>query len=135
MTALYHAHSGLRYLVLLAAVAALLVLAYALSTGRAARGARVAAMAFTGLLDVQVLIGIILVIGGRFSDAVAGHLVLMVLAVASAHGASMLAARADDDRRALGIRAGGVVAALGLMVAGILVLGRSVLGATPPIAG
>jgi hypothetical protein len=132
VTILYHAHSGLRYLVLLAAVAALLGLAYALATGRAGRPARVLSAAFTGLLDLQLVLGIGLVIGGIFNDAVAGHMVLMVLAVAAAHGSSMIGQRAHDDRRELGIRLGGVAIAVALIVGGILVLGRSIVGSAPP---
>ena len=129
---LYHAHSGLRYLVLLAACAALAGLAYAVSTRRGERPARVMSAVFTGLLDLQLLLGIGLVIGGIFTDAVAGHLVIMTLAVVAAHGSSMLGKRASDDRRELGIRLAGVVIAIALIVGGILVLGRSILGSAPP---
>ena len=131
MTFLYHAHSGLRYLVLLAALAALIALAYALATGRAGRAARILPAVFTGLLDLQVLLGIGLVMSGDFPDAVVGHLVMMVLAVVAAHGASVLGKRATTEQREQVVRLVGIVLALGLIIGGIMALGRSVLGSGP----
>ena len=135
MNALYHAHSGLRYLVLLAAVAALAALGYGLATGRGLRVARVLPVAFTGLLDLQILLGIGLVLAGLFPDAAVGHLVMMVLAAVAAHASSILAQRSTDDRRALVLRLAGVALALVLIAGGVLALGRSVLGSAPPTAG
>ena len=135
MNILYHAHSGLRYLVLLAAVAALVALVYGLATGRALRLARILPAAFTGLLDLQILLGIGLVLGGLFPDAAAGHLVMMVLAAVAAHGSSIIANRSFDERRALAIRLGGLVLAIILIVVGVLALGRSILGSAPPTVG
>ena len=135
MNILYHAHSGLRYLVLLAALGAVAVLVYGLATGRGQRLARILPAAFTGLLDLQILLGIGLVLGGLFPDAAVGHLVMMVLAAAAAHGSSIIANRSFDERRALAIRLGGVALAIVLIVAGVLALGRSVLGSAPPTVG
>lgn len=135
MSFLYHAHSGLRYLVLLAALAALVALAYALATGRAGRAARVLPAVFTGLLDLQVLLGIALVIGGLMPDIVVGHLVMMVIALIVAHGASILAGRTADERRALTIRLVGIILALVIIIGGIMALGRSVFGSAPMTAG
>jgi len=131
MSFLYHAHSGLRYLVLLAALVALIALAYALATGRTSRATRILPAIFTGLLDLQVLLGIGLVMGGLFPDAVVGHLVMMVLALIVAHGASILAGRAGAERRAVVIRLAGVVLALLLIAGGIMAIGRSVFGSMP----
>jgi phosphoglycerol transferase MdoB-like AlkP superfamily enzyme len=128
---LYHAHSGLRYLVLLAALAAVATLAYALSTGRATRGAFVLATTFTGLLDLQVVLGIGLVMGGIFPDAAIGHLVMMVLALSVTHATSIIGRRSSSERRELGIRLGGIVLALLLIVGGIMALGRGVLSTAP----
>jgi len=132
MNALFHAHSGLRYLVLLAAFAALVALAYDLGTRRYSRAARVLPTVFTGLLDLQILLGAALVMGGRFPDAVVGHLVLMLLAAVVAHGSSIVARRAADDRRELVIRLAGVALALALIMAGIMAIGRGVFGTAPP---
>jgi hypothetical protein len=135
MTALYHAHSGLRYLVLLAAVVAILALAYALASGRGARAARILPAVFTGLLDLQILLGIGLVMGGVFPDAAVGHLVMMVLAALVAHGASLLGKRASSVRREQVVRLAGIVIALALIIGGIMALGRSVLGSAAMSAG
>jgi heme A synthase len=135
MNALFHAHSGLRYLVLLAAAGSLVALGYALSTSRASRAARVLPMAFAGLLDLQILLGVALVLGGLFPDAVVGHLVLMLLAAVVAHGSSIVARRSADERREVVIRLAGVALSLLLIVGGIMAIGRSVFGSAPPIAG
>ena len=116
MNFLYHAHSGLRYLVLLAALVAIVALAYALATGRASRATRVLPAIFTGLLDLQVLLGIALVIGGLMPDIVVGHLVMMVIALIVAHGASI------HRRESVPCRVAGTVARP--EVAGLLAAGR-----------
>ena len=135
MNFLYQAHSGLRYLVLLAALGAVVSLAYALAVGRMDRSARVLPIAFTALLDLQVLLGIGLVIGGVFPDAAVGHLVMMVLALAATHGASVMGKRAGTERREMTIRLVGIVLALLLIAGGIMALGRSVLGSAPMSVG
>jgi heme A synthase len=132
VNALFHAHSGLRYLVLLAAVVAIVALAYALTTGRGVRPAQWLATTFTALLDLQIVLGIALVFGGLFPDAVVGHLALMLLAAVVVHGSSIIGNRSSSDRRELGIRLAGIVVALALIVGGIMAIGRSVLGTAPP---
>lgn len=132
MSALYHAHSGLRYLVLLSAVAALIALTYAFVTGRSTRRARGIAATFAVLLSLQVLLGIGLVMGGLFSDSIVAHLVIMVLAMAVTHGAPLVAQRASTDRRELGIRLAGIALALALITAGILAIGPRHPPARPP---
>jgi heme A synthase len=130
MNILFSAHSGLRYLVLLAALAALIALAYSVATGRSVRQARILANSFAGLLDLQILLGIGLVMGGIFTDAVTGHLMLMVLAAVVTHAAFIVGQQASSDRRELGIRLGGIVLALVLIVAGIMAIGQSILGSS-----
>jgi hypothetical protein len=131
MNALYHAHSGLRYLVLLAAVVAVVVLTYGLVTGRRPRATRAVSASFTGLLDLQVLLGLGLVMGGMLTDKATGHLMMMVLALVVAHVASVIAGKATDDRRELTVRLIGVVLSLALIAGGIMAIGRSVLGSLP----
>ena len=135
MNALFHAHSGLRYLVLLAALVALVALAYGLATSRPTRATRVLPAIFTGLLDLQILLGAALVMGGRFPDAVVGHLVMMVLAAVIAHGSSIVARRSADDRRELVIRFAGVLLSVALIAAGIMAIGRGVFGSAPMTVG
>ncbi|MEO7522216.1 MAG: hypothetical protein ABIW79_10395 [Gemmatimonas sp.] len=131
MNILYQAHSGLRYLVLLAGLAAIIALAIDLSNKRQSSMARGIAAAFTGLLDVQLLLGIALVIGGVYYGALMGHLMMMILAVAAAHATSILAKREADAKKATIARLAGVIAALVLIVVGITAIGRNVMGSLP----
>jgi hypothetical protein len=128
---LYHAHSGLRYLVLLTGVVALLVFAYGLISRRPVRGAPALTAAFTGLLDLQLLLGFGLFFGGIFYNAVMGHMVMMLIAAVAANGSAILAPRATTKRQELVMRLAGVVIALVCIVIGILAIGRSVLGSAP----
>jgi heme A synthase len=132
---LYYAHSGLRYLILLAAVTALLALAYSVAGGRAMRAARNLATAFAVLLDLQILLGIGLVMGGIYPDAVTGHLMLMVASAVVTHAAFLIGQYSVSERRELGIRLAGIVVAVALIVGGIMTIGQSVLGSTPPPVG
>lgn len=133
MEALFYAHSGLRYLVLLAGIVALLFFAYALATHRpAGRGGRIATAAFTGLLDLQIVLGLILMASGIYYGALIGHMVMMLLAAVVAHGASAMARRAGDARREYTIRLVGVLGALVLIAGGIMSIGRSLFGSGAP---
>jgi heme A synthase len=133
MTGLFYAHSGVRYLVLLLGLVALVLFAYAFFARRpATKVHRIVMAAFTGVLDLQVVLGILLVIGGLVYDALIGHLMMMLLAVVAAHGAGVLARRAQDDHRAHGIRLAGVVLALLLIAGGVMAIGRSLFGSAPP---
>lgn len=135
MNILYYAHSGLRYLVLLAALAALIALAYGVATGRALRTARTLSTIFAGVLDLQVLLGIGLIMGGMFPDEVTGHLLLMIFAVVVTHAAFIIGQYSSSERRELGIRLGGIALTVILIVGGIMVIGRSVMGSIPPVTG
>jgi len=128
MNFLFSAHSGLRYLVLLVALAAVIALAYSVATGRSVRPARILANSFAGLLDLQIVLGIALMMGGIFPDAVTGHLMLMVLAAIVTHAGIVIGQQSSSDRRELAVRLGGIVLALVLIVAGIMAIGQSVLG-------
>ncbi|HEY8309337.1 MAG TPA: hypothetical protein VIG47_02215 [Gemmatimonadaceae bacterium] len=128
MNVLFFAHSWLRYLVLLVAFAALIALAYSVATGRSVSSARILANSFAGVLDLQILLGVGLVMGGIFPDAVTGHLMLMVLAAIVTHASFIIGQQSSSDRRELGIRLGGITLALILIVAGIMAIGQSILG-------
>lgn len=131
MNMLYHAHSGLRYLVLFAGLLALLVFAYGLITRRPVRGASGYTIAFTGLLDLQLVLGFGLFFGGIFYNALMGHMVMMIIAAVAANGAAVLAPRATTERQELVMRLAGVIIALACIVFGIMAIGRSVLGSYP----
>jgi hypothetical protein len=125
---LFHAHSGLRYLVLLAGAASFLYSIVAAVTARPwDRGGRVLLTAFIGLLDLQVLLGLILVFVWPFYPALWGHIVLMVLAAIAAHFTSIMIRKRPPEGNHHLTAALGVVGALILLVGGISAIGRSVL--------
>jgi hypothetical protein len=122
----FKAHSALRYLVLAGALAACAYFALALASGRAApRRDRAIAAAFTGLIDLQLLLGIGVLLLGRFYPALVGHIVMMVVTAMAVHVASFVYRR----RKAASVLPLFVGAAVGLllMVAGVMALGRGLL--------
>lgn len=125
---LFHAHSGLRYLVLLAGM-----LSFAYSLVAALRNrpwdrpGRIMLAAFTGLLDLQVLLGIILVLTRAFYPALWGHITMMVLAAVAAHFASRFNRKRPPERQSHMTAALGVAGALILVVGGIAAIGRSII--------
>lgn len=128
---IFHAHSGLRYLVLIAGVIALIVMALGISGRRPfEKPSRISLAAFTGLLDLQILLGIVMVVLGCFYGALMGHLMMMILAAAAAHGLSVYARKQADPRRAHTLGLVGVVLALVLITGGILSIGRTPVGST-----
>ena len=132
-TGLFYAHSGLRYLILLIGVAALINSALALRSERPSNSSdRVLMAAFSGLLDLQLLLGVGLVVSGLLYPALIGHIVMMVLAAVVAHGCAVLARKNTDPRRGHAMRLAGVLGALVLIVGGIMAIGRSVLGSGTP---
>jgi hypothetical protein len=125
MNIVYYAHSGLRYLILLAGLAAVVLLARGLS-GKLpyGKGARVATAMYTGSMHLQVLGGILLVVLGRWYPALMGHLTLNLLAVIVATVAGSWARREADAGKAYKLAFGGVVLSLLLLVGGIASIGR-----------
>src|SRR5690606_27651492 len=67
LNGLLYAHSGLRYLILVAGAVALAYALFAVFTNRPYdRGLRSTGAAFAGLLHLQVLLGFVLIVSGRF---------------------------------------------------------------------
>lgn len=130
---LYQAHSGVRFLVLLLALVVIIAALHGLLTGRASgKTDRITMGAFTGVLDLQMLLGIGLIIAGIFYGALMGHLMMMILAIASAHVAARLARKSVDDRRAHAIRLAGAALALALILGGVMAIGRGPLESNIP---
>jgi heme A synthase len=133
MRMLFFAHSGLRYLVLVAGLAAIGYFAYAAASRSGnERVARALGGAFAGLIDLQVVIGLIMVALGLFYPALIGHIFMMIGAAVVAHGALILARGAQPPEKANSIRLAGVAVALVLIAGGILAIGRSVVGTGAP---
>jgi hypothetical protein len=125
MNALFAAHSGLRYLVLLAGLVAAVYFAVGLAQKRpVTRAVRVMGAIFSGLMDLQVLLGLVLVAMGRYYPALIGHIVLMLLAVAVVHGT--LVANRKRPQPGYALPLAGVVLGLALLAAGILAIRPSI---------
>ena len=83
---LLYAHSGIRYLVFVAALAVIGYAIYGMATNRPYdRTMRILSAAFTGLLDLMILLGVTLLFTGMFYPQLGGHIVMMILAAAVAH--------------------------------------------------
>lgn len=123
-------HSGVRYLVLLAALGALVAAIMAGRPGRpASRAHDRGYMIFVGLLDLQVVVGIVLLLLRGFYPQLMGHIFTMLLAVAVAHGFGVAARNRERERMqpATGLRIAGVLATIVLVVGGIMAIGRPIL--------
>lgn len=125
MDVLFHAHSGLRYLVLLAGAVAALWLLASWFARRPYRGpGRILVAVFLGVLDLQVVIGFALFLAGFRPPGIHGHMTLMLLAAVAGHVASAIARRRVEPRVTLPLS--GVLLALTLVVGGILAIRDSI---------
>jgi hypothetical protein len=126
---LHTLHSLIRYLVLLAAVAVLVICAmqWTRTEAAATRGQRIALAAFVGMLDLQVLLGLALLVVWVYYPALIGHIVMMVLAALVAHAGSVLARRREPARAGAPVRLATVLIALVLIVGGIMAIQRPLL--------
>jgi len=116
-------HSGIRYLVLLAAVSTIVLGA----VGRArpaGKGLRGLWRGFVGLLDLQVLVGLVVLATRPFEPRFIGHFTMMLLALAVAHAAGVGFRRRPPERQLGGALMAGALLALVLVVGGILAIGR-----------
>lgn len=127
---LFYLHSGLRYLVLLVGLVAVVYFASGLATQRpVGKPVRILGSSFAGLLDTQVLLGLVLLGSGwPFYPALWGHLSMMVLAAVLAHVLLVVNRRRAQPGWLLPLMAVG--GALLLILGGILAIGRNVVGTT-----
>lgn len=129
MTALFHAHSGLRFLILLVGALNVLVLGAAQLQKRPyAKVHRVLGASFAGLLHVQVVLGIAMVAMGRYYPALIGHIVLMILAAVAAQVSMSVNRRRPEPTVRLQLI--GVVIALVCIVGGVMSIGRGLFTVT-----
>jgi hypothetical protein len=130
MNMLYASHSGLRYLVLLAAFFALAVFFVGLVRGQAfGKLHRVAGTAFAGLLHTQVLLGLVMVALGRYYPALIGHLAMMLLAAVGLQVALSVNKKRPSPGLTLPLVA--TVGALALIVGGVMAIGRGPFTSIP----
>lgn len=125
---LFHAHSGLRYLVLFAGILSFLYSLVAGLRGRPWNGVgRWLLVLFVALIDLQIVLGLVLVLVRPFYPALWGHIFMMVLAAAAAHVASVVNKRRPRERRSQMTATLGAAGALILIVGGITAIGRSIV--------
>ncbi|HEY0880816.1 MAG TPA: hypothetical protein VGD87_04755 [Archangium sp.] len=123
MNALLHAHSGLRFLILLAAAANIVVLGAGLAQNTPfGKLHRILGASFAGLLHLQVLLGLGLVAGGIFYPKLIGHLVMMLLAAIGAQAAMTINRKRPQPNMKLPLI--GVLFALFCIVGGVMAIGR-----------
>ena len=126
---LMNAHSGLRYLILLAGVLTVLYAAYGVASGRAYdKTMRVLASSFAGTIHLQLLLGLALLFSGLFQPAVMGHLFMMLFAAAAAQIPVSVMRRRPEERKSYLPHGVAALAALAMIVAGILAIGRPIVG-------
>jgi K+-transporting ATPase A subunit len=123
-------HASVRYLVLIAAVLAIGAALLAKRPDRpASRSHAVMNSLFVGLLDLQIVIGLVLLVLRGFYPQLIGHVMMMILAAVVAHGFALAAKKRERERLqpAATLRVTGVVVAVVLIVGGILAIGRPVV--------
>lgn len=125
---LFHAHSGLRYVVLLAGLLSLAFSLTAAIRGDEWNGAgRVLLSIFVAVLDLQALMGLILIFVRAFYTALWGHLGMMIVAAVVAHVALALNKRRPPERQTHWLAVAGAGLALILIVGGIMAIGRPIV--------
>lgn len=126
---LFYAHSGVRYLVLLSGVVAVAYLAQATARREPfGKASRAVMSAFTGFLDLQVLLGLLLLTVVPFYGALAGHLVLMLAAALVGHAVTIANRNRPPERQSNALLLAGALTTVVLIVLGILAIGRPILG-------
>ena len=124
-----NAHSGFRYLVILAGLIVIGYAAIGMVTGRPYdKTMRIPSAVFTGLVDVTVLLGVVTLLSGTFYPALVGHITMMVLATIIAHVVSVVVKRRPEEERTYAPHLVGTLVVLGLLAAGIMAIGRPLVG-------
>ena len=124
-----NAHSGLRYLILLGGVLTVLYAAYGMVSGRAYdKTIRILATSFVGTIHLQILLGLALLFSGRFQPAVTGHIFMMLFAAAAAQIPVSVMRRRPEEQKSYLPHGVGALAALAMIAAGILAIGRPIVG-------
>ena len=127
---LLQAHSGTRYLVLLLGIAVILYAAWGLATKRDYdKTMRILAAAFTGTIDLTVLLGFAnLLFGIGFYPQLGGHIAMMIIAAAVAHVVYGVMKRKPDEEKTFMPHIVGTLVVLGCVAAGIMAIGRPIVG-------
>jgi heme A synthase len=126
---LLSAHSGFRYVVLLLGLVVIVYAAYGMATKRPYdQRMRGLAAAFTGALDLTVLLGLAHLFTSQFYPQLGGHIVMMVLAVVVAHVVSVVVRRRPPEQRTYTPHLVSAILVLAIVSFGILAIGRPIVG-------
>ena len=127
---LFYAHSGLRYLVLLAGVLVLGYAGYGQATKREYdKTMRILAAVFTGAIDLTAFFGVAYLMSGvDFYPRLSGHIMSMVFAAVLAHVVSAVMKRRPVAERTFMPHIVGTILVLGLIFAGVMAIGRPIVG-------
>lgn len=129
MAALFHAHSGLRFLVLLLGVLAFVLLGVSAAEKKPfGKLHRILGSAFAGALHLQVVLGATMVAMGRYYPALIGHIVMMVLAAVVAQTAMSVNRRRATPSLVLPLV--GIGLALVFIAGGVMAIGRGLFTMT-----
>ena len=124
-----NAHSGFRYLVMIAGLIVIGYAVYGMVTGRPYdKTMRITSAVFTGLVDLTALLGIVTLLSGTFYPALIGHITMMVLAVVVAHVVSVVMKRRPEHEQTYAPHLVGTLVVLGLIAAGIIAIGSPLVG-------
>jgi heme A synthase len=131
LNSLLQAHSAVRYLILIAGIAAIAYPLFAVVTKRPYdRAMRSVCASFTGLLHLQVLLGFVAVVSGLFSPQLIGHIFMMLAAAATAQvPLSVMRRREPEERTAMPHLVANAVA-LALIWGGLAAIERGILDHT-----
>jgi heme A synthase len=126
---LLNAHSGLRYLILLGGVLTVLYAAFGMAARRPYdKPMRILASSFVGTMHLQILLGLALLFSGRFQPALTGHIFMMLFAAAAAQIPVSVMRRRPEEQKSYLPHGIGALAALAMIAAGILAIGRPIVG-------
>jgi heme A synthase len=126
---LLNAHSGLRYLILLGGVLTVLYAAFGVAARRPYdKPMRILASSFVGTMHLQILLGLALLFSGRFQPALTGHIFMMLFAAAAAQIPVSVMRRRPEEQKSYLPHGIGALAALAMIAAGILAIGRPIVG-------
>lgn len=126
MNDLFYAHSGIRFLVMLAAVVSIGLCTVGLMQKKElTKLARISCSIFIGTLHTQVLLGLVMVAMGRWYPYLIGHLVMMLAAAVLAQVLIIKNKRKPKPGHLLPLI--GIGGALLLIIGGILAIGRTPL--------
>jgi len=129
MNALFHAHSGLRYVVLLFALVNIVVLAIGIATKKPfGKLHRALGASFAGTLHLQVIIGVAVALTRQYYPALIGHFAMMFMAAGVAQACMSINRRKPQPTLTLPLI--GIVIALALICGGIMAIQRGILQST-----